>query len=177
MHCCINICISVPASLQVCLLIETNLILGCMFPIALHTGLGMSRMYCNKLMSTGLEPTSYAWLPHSLYVGCASGSVVIVDTATVLKSRQQAQRASYAGAVPGPALGPRLVEDVPGVATAEQASLPVVAALEYSGQMIYIEALAVNKDCVAVAGHCPIIRWAAKQFHLVYDCRGIALLA
>lgn len=118
----------------------------------------MLRMYCNKVMSTGLEPTSYAWLPHSLYVGCASGSVVVVDTATALKSQQQAHRASQAGAVPGPALGLQAVEDVPCLGTAEQASLPVVAALEYGGQMIYVEALAVNKDCVAVAGHCPVIR-------------------
>ena len=107
-------------------------------------------------MSTGLEPLSYAWLPHSLYIGCASGSLVIVDTATALKSRQQAQCTSQVGAVPGTALGPRPVEDVPG--TTDEASLPVVAALEYGGQMIQIEALAVNKDCVAVAGHCPIIR-------------------
>ncbi len=118
----------------------------------------MLRMYCNKVMSTGLEPTSYAWLPHSLYGGCASGSVVVVDTATALKSRRQAQPASQAGAVPGPALGLQPVEDVPGLGTAEDASLPVVAALEYGGQMIHIEALAVNKDYVAVAGHCPIIR-------------------
>lgn len=109
-------------------------------------------------MSTGLEPTSNAWLPHSLYVGCANGSVVIVDTATALKSRQQAQCSSQVGAVPGPALGLQPAKDVPGLGTAEEASLPVVAALEYGGQMIHIEALAVNKDCVAVAGHCPIIR-------------------
>ncbi len=109
-------------------------------------------------MSTGLEPTSYAWLPHSLYIGCASGSVVVVDTATALKSRQQAQCTSQAGALPGTALGPWPIEDVPGVGTAEEASLPGVAALEYGGQMFHIEALAVNKDCVAVAGHCPVIR-------------------
>ncbi len=109
-------------------------------------------------MSTGLEPTSYVWLPHSLYIGCASGSVVVVDTATALKSRQHAQCTSQAGAVPGPALEPRPVEDVPGLGMAEEASLPVVAALEYGGQMVHIEALAVNKDCVAVAGHCPVIR-------------------
>lgn len=121
-------------------------------------GVVFSLLFCKHLMSTGLEPTSYAWLPHSLYVGCASGSVVIVDTATALKSRQQAQRNSQAGAVHGPALEPRPVEDLPGLGKAEEASLLVVAALEYGGQMIYVEALAVNKDCVAVAGHCPIIR-------------------
>ena len=44
------------------------------------------------------------------------------------------------------------------MATAEQAKWPVVATLEYGNQMIHIEAVAVNKDCVAVAGHCPVIR-------------------
>lgn len=131
---------------------------GLHLPIALHTGLCMLHWFCKHLMSTGLEPTSYAWLPQSLYIGCASGSVVIVDTVTASKTRQQAQRSSQAGAVPGPALGPQPVEDLPGLGTAEETSLPVVAALEYGGQLIHIEALAVNKDCVAVAGHCPIIR-------------------
>ncbi|KAA6420486.1 MAG: hypothetical protein FRX49_09647 [Trebouxia sp. A1-2] len=119
---------------------------------------GQSQLQQVPVQMSGLEPTSYAWLPQSLYIGCASGSVVIVDTVTASKTRQQAQRSSQAGAVPGPALGPQPVEDLPGLGTAEETSLPVVAALEYGGQLIHIEALAVNKDCVAVAGHCPIIR-------------------
>ena len=33
-----------------------------------------------------------------------------------------------------------------------------VGMLEWSGQAVHIEAMAVNKDLVVVAGHCPAIR-------------------
>lgn len=44
--------------------------------------------------------------------------------------------------------------------SASSAAFAVVGRLEWSGQAVQIEALAVNKDLVAVAGHCPAIRWA-----------------
>ncbi len=104
-------------------------------------------------MPTGVEPTSFAWLPHSLYIGCANGQVITLDTATALKSRHQAQHAQHAGQ---PGAGP--VETALILATAGPVELPVVAMLEFGGQKIQVEALAVNKDCVAVAGHCPVVR-------------------
>lgn len=85
----------------------------------------------------------------------------MLDTATALKSRHQAQHAqhgSQAGAVSGPVPEAGLVQAAPGLEAAEQSKWPVVATLEYGNQMVHIEALAVNKDCVAVAGHCPVIR-------------------
>lgn len=120
------------------------------------------------MVFTGMLPTSYAWLPHSLYIGCASGHLIIVDTAAALKSRHQAQHAQHtqrAGQA-GPGMDADTVtgvtEGVSSLATARQAGWPVAAMLEYGGHMAQVEALAVNKDCVAVAGHCPVIRWALQ---------------
>ena len=46
----------------------------------------------------------------------------------------------------------------PGAGTGAGALLPVVANLEYGGQAAAVEALAVNRDCVAVGGQCPVVR-------------------
>lgn len=37
-------------------------------------------------------------------------------------------------------------------------SMPIVATVEYGGQAVALQSLAVNKDCVAVAGLSPVVR-------------------
>ena len=105
----------------------------------------------------GLHPTTYAWLPNTLYLGCTNGQVLALNPTTASKSRRQVQPAQGPGAVPGAALATS-PEGLPGLATPAPCDAPVVATLEYEGRLVEVEALAVNKDCVAVAGHCPIIR-------------------
>ena len=106
-------------------------------------------------MFVGVQPTAHAWLPDSLYFGSSNGQIAQLDTAAALKQRQQAQRACQ---------GSRFSVSAATAADAPAASGPaffsMVGVLEFGGQAVHVEAVAVNKDCVAVAGHCPIIRQA-----------------
>lgn len=45
---------------------------------------------------------------------------------------------------------------------ADSTGLHVVITVEYGGQAVALESLAVNRDCLAVAGHSPIIRSALQ---------------
>ena len=106
------------------------------------------------LLHTGLQPTCTAWMPDSLYIGTASGQLCSIVTDKLLNGRgQRAQQAGLTAQAEG------RFQQGPSSDAAGQAPLPVVAQLEWDGQLVHIEAVAVNKDCVAVAGHCPIIRY------------------
>ena len=46
---------------------------------------------------------------------------------------------------------------------ADSTGLHVLVTVEYSGQAVALESLAANRDCLAVAGHSPIIRSLCRQ--------------
>ena len=108
-------------------------------------------------LHAGLQPTCTAWMPDSLYIGTASGQLCSISTDQLLKAR--GQRAQQVGPT-APAEG--LSQQGPTPDAAGQVQLPVVAHLEWNGQLVHIETVAVNKDYVAVAGHCPIIRYVLQ---------------
>ena len=87
-----------------------------------------------------------------MYIGCANGQLALLDTAAALHPRYQAQGTFQGSTAPSAATGAQ------SCASVRPAAFTVVAVLEWSGQAVQIEALAVNKDVVAVAGHCPMIR-------------------
>lgn len=99
--------------------------------------------------TAGLHATAYAWQPQGLYIGCANGQLALLDTAAALKPQHQVQHTQ--GSAFAAADGHQSVSST---------AFAVVGRLEWSGQAVQIEALAVNKDLVAVAGHCPAVRWA-----------------
>lgn len=76
---------------------------------------------------------------------------MLLDTAAALKARHHVQHTSRASA-----FAPSAAADAHESANA--AAFAVIGMLEWSGQAIHVEALAVNKDLVAVAGHCPAVR-------------------
>lgn len=101
----------------------------------------------------GAQATAYAWLPDSLYIGCSNGQIALLDTAAALKQRQRAQRPHQ-----GSRFSVSAVTAANAPASAGLAIFSMVGALEFSGQAVQVEALATNKDCIVVAGHCPVIR-------------------
>ena len=104
--------------------------------------------------AVGLLPTAFAWMPNHLYLGSSNGELAMIDTAAALKHRQQAQQVRHRSR-----FGSLAASAANTPASPSQAAVcAVVAKLEFGGQEVHIEALAVNKDCVAVAGQCPIIR-------------------
>ena len=115
-----------------------------------------------SLLHTGLQPTCTAWMPDSLYVATASGQLCSIATDKLLNAR--GQRAQQAGPT---ATAEGLFQQGPAPDTGGQAQLSVVAHLEWNGQLVHIEAVAVNKDCVAVAGHSPIIRFVAAFIYQI----------
>ena len=76
---------------------------------------------------------------------------MLLDTAAALKARNHVQHTLRASA-----FAPSAAADAHESANA--AAFAVIGMLEWSGQAIHVEALAVNKDLVAVAGHCPAVR-------------------
>lgn len=108
-------------------------------------------------MLVGLQASCHCWYPGGLYLGCSGGELLAVDTVNALRPAALQKRQE--------GLGRKAVDEAaseaaegPGSGTGAGASLPVVAKLEYGGQAAAVEALAVNKDCVAIAGQCPVVR-------------------
>lgn len=99
-----------------------------------------------------MQATACAWLPNGLYIGCGNGQLALLDTAAACNTQNQAKRSDQEDAS-----GPSADDQEPSPAPST-AAYAVVGVLEWSGQAVQVEALAVNKDLVAVAGHCPIIR-------------------
>ena len=102
-----------------------------------------------------MQATAYAWLPNGLYVGCSNGQLALLDTAAALQPQNQGQPPSEGSASPSSLAVPADGQESLAPSTSSYA---VVGLLEWSGQGVQIEALAVNKDLVAVAGHSPMIR-------------------
>ena len=103
-------------------------------------------------MYAGLQPTCHAWHPGGLYLGCAGGQVLAVDTAQALQTT--AKHAHHDSQSP--------TLDTADASPADSTGLQVLLTVVYSGQVVALESLAANRDCLAVAGHSPIIRSALQ---------------